>query len=248
MNGAVTATIITLNEEVNIGRCLESLNWADDIVVVDSGSGDATLDICRGFNCRIYNIDWRGFGATKQFALEQAGTEWVLSIDADEEVSDALRQQIKDVINDPASLNGYKIQRCSRYLGSFIRHSGWEHDRPLRLLRKSCGRFDLKSVHESIHLQGPAGLLKAPLYHYPYPDISTHIDKMNRYSELGAQELAKKGRNSSPAAAVLHGTGKFLKMYLLKAGFLDGAAGFVLAKNSAFGVYLKYIKLWKMNR
>ena len=147
MNGAVTATIITLNEEANIGRCLESLNWVDDIVVVDSGSGDATLDICRTFDCRIYTIDWRGFGATKQYALEQAATEWILSIDADEEVSAELRQQIKDVINDRSSLNGYKIQRCSSYLGSFIRHSGWKQDRPLRLIRKSCGSFNEKPVH-----------------------------------------------------------------------------------------------------
>ena len=248
MRGAVTATVITRNEQDNISRCLNSLRWVDDIIVVDSGSTDNTLDICRSFNCRVFSIEWRGFGLTKQFAVNQAKTSWILSIDADEQVSHDLRQQILKVMNEPAEFNGYRIQRVSSYLGSLIRYSGWQNDRPLRLFNRNYGQFNEKPVHESVQLHGKSGLLTAPLYHYPYPDVYSHIEKMNRYSELGAKELKKKGRKSTPLGAVLHGAGKFIKMYILKSGFRDGKAGFVLAQNSAFGVYLKYLKLWRMNQ
>jgi len=244
----LSVVIITKNEQRNIERCLTSVKWADEVVIVDSGSTDKTVDICQKHDCRVFEIDWLGFSGTKQYAVDQATNDWILSIDADERVTANLRSEIESLLDDKPQYHGYQIPRQSTYLGQIIRHSGWNRDRPLRLFNREFGAFNAKSVHEAVHVQGHVGELRSFLLHHPYPDIQTHLEKMNLYTELAAQELAAAGRRSTPLGAVVHGATKFIKMYVLQRGFLDGTAGFVLAKNSAFGVYLKYIKLWQKTR
>jgi glycosyltransferase involved in cell wall biosynthesis len=243
----LSVAIITKNEENNIMRCLESVRWADEIVVADSGSTDSTLDVCRRFDCRIVETDWLGFGPTKQLAAESASHDWVLSVDADEEVTDRLKEAIHQVLAKP-QCKAYRIKRTSFYLGKMIRHCGWNRDYPVRLFHRAYAHWNDKSVHESLVVAGPLGTLEAPLLHYTYPTIESHVERMNRYSELCAQELLGRGGSCLIPSAVLRGMAKFLKMYVLQTGFLDGGAGFVLSYNSAVGVYLKYLKLWKRTR
>ncbi len=248
MSQPLSVVIITKNEQRNIEDCLTSVKWADEIVVVDSGSTDKTVDMCRKHNCRVIEVEWLGFGRTKQYAVNQAKNDWILSIDADEQVTANLRDEIESLLEYKPRYHGYKVPRQSTYLGRAIRHSGWDRDRPLRLFHRQFGAFNEKPVHESIEINGKTGELTSTLLHHPYPDMQTHIDKMNLYTDLAAGELAAAGRRSTPLCAITHGAAKFIKMYFLQRGFLDGTAGFILAKNSAFGVYLKYIKLWQKTR
>ena len=248
MGFKISVTIITLNEESNIKRCLESVSWADDIVIVDSGSTDKTVEICRQFDCRILDTAWMGFGRTKQFAVEQAAHDWIFSIDSDEVITPELQAEIKTLLEEEPPFHGYRVPRRSTYLNKIILHGGWQRDRPLRLFNRQYAAFNKKEVHESVAVDGDVDSLQNYLLHYPYPDITTHLSKMNTYTELGAEELFEKGRTCSLFEARMRGLIKFFKMYFLQGGFLDGAPGYVLAKNSAFGVYLKYVKLWQKNR
>ncbi|MFA7122627.1 MAG: glycosyltransferase family 2 protein [Candidatus Delongbacteria bacterium] len=241
----LSAAIITKNEEKNIKRCLESVRWADEIIVVDSGSTDKTVGICKSYDCRIELSEWLGFAKTKQKAVDLCTNDWVLVLDADEEITDSLKDRLLKILDNPVH-SGYRIKRESFYLGKKIRYCGWDKDYTLRLFDKNKGRFNNKAVHESVQIQsGTIGVISDPMIHYTYPTISSHIDKMNTYSDLGAAEMAKKGHASNPVSAVLRGLAKFVKMYILKLGFLDGKTGFVLCVNSAYGVYLKYLKMWK---
>ncbi len=238
----LSAVIITLNEADNIERCLRSLDWADEILVVDSGSEDDTLKICTQYGVRIVQTNWLGFGRTKQFAVGQATHDWILSVDADEEVTPALRKRIRRILQNPNAQTAYRIKRQSFYLGKAIKHSGWQNDFPLRLFNRHYGNFNEKSVHESVQFNGRVERLYERLNHYTYPTVSSHIRKMNRYTTLSAKESPKE---ATILGSLLSAVFKFIKMYVLKAGFLDGRVGFVLCFNSAFGIYLKYIKLWE---
>ncbi len=244
----LSVTIITKNEENNIDRCLKSVAWADEIIIVDSGSVDRTLDICKNHKCSILSIEWLGFGKTKQFAVDQASYEWVFSIDADEEVTPELKASILKVLKDNPETTGFRISRRSFYVDKWIKHSGWDNDAPLRLFRKSGGGFNDKEVHESIEVNGKVDKLAGKMLHYTYPTISSHIEKLDRYSELNVKKQYKSGKTYSVGKAVSRGFAKFLKMYFIQKGFLDGQTGLVLALNSAFGVYLKYIKLWERTK
>lgn len=244
----LSAVIITKNEEKNIRDCLESVKWSNEIVILDSGSIDNTVRICREYGCKVIESEWFGFGPTKQLAVNSASHEWILSLDADERVSPQLQSSIKEIISNKESLEGYRVNRDSYYLGKLIRFSGWQNDRPLRLFKKERGRFNDSTVHESVLLDGRTGQIKASLLHYSYPDLETHLDKINRYTMLGAQKLFEQNRKASLPGALVRGIFKFLKMYIIKAGFLDGLYGLVLAIISSFGVSLKYFKLWKLNR
>ncbi len=240
----LSVVIITKNEAKNIERCLKSVAWADEIVVADSGSTDGTVEICRAYRCRTVQAEWAGFGPVKKLAVNAAGHDWIFSIDADEEVTPALRTEIERILRQP-DFDGYEIRRTSFYLGRMIRHCGWNRDYPLRLFNRRLGNFNDRLVHEFVVLRGSKGRIEAPLLHYTYPTLSTHISKMDRYSELGAETLLQKGKHGVLSYAILSGVAKFIKMYLLQAGFLDGKAGLILSLNSAFGVYLKYVKLWE---
>lgn len=243
MNQKLSAVIITKNEADNIERCLKSIEWVDEIIVVDTHSNDETVAICEKYGCIIKQVEWMGFGKTKQFAVDQAANDWVFSIDADEEVSRELREKILKLMNNPSAV-GYYIKRDSFYLGQKIKYCGWDKDYPLRLFNKNYGGFTEDIVHESVKVSGSKQKINEPLLHYTYPTIASHMNKMNRYSDLGAEVLIEQGKSYSIFTSILLGLNKFLKMYVLKLGILDGKAGFLLCINSAYGVYLKYVKTW----
>ena len=246
-NQKISAVIITKNEEANIERCLKSIQWVDEIIIVDSGSTDKTLEICKNHNCRIIETEWLGFGRTKILAVNTATYNWILSIDADEQVTDPLKKEIQNILVNPV-YNGFRIKRNSFYLGKLIRFCGWNHDYQLRLFNRNFGNYNKKIVHESVKLTGEVGKIDQPLLHYTYPTIQSHILRMNKYSELGAEQALIKGKSTNLFGAVVRGLLKFIKMYLLQLGFLDGKIGFLLSYNSSFGVYLKYLKLWEKTR
>lgn len=241
----ISVVIITRNEEANISRCLNSVRWADEIVMADSGSTDRTVEIGRQFGCRMYHQEWLGFGPMKRYAVNLASHDWILSLDADEEVSGALRDRIQEMLAASPDHHGYRVRRRTEYLGRLIRFCGWNHDYPLRLFNRRYGTFNERPVHESVQMDGSIGIIEETITHYSYPTLHCHVEKMNRYTELGAELMRQEKRRSSVALAVLCFIGKFMKVYVLKLGFLDGKAGFVLACNSAFGVYLKYLKVWE---
>ncbi|MFO7660580.1 MAG: glycosyltransferase family 2 protein [Candidatus Cloacimonadaceae bacterium] len=244
----LSVSIITKNEEHNIRRCLESVIWADEIVVVDSGSVDKTKEICREYECKIIESEWLGFGKTKQLAVQNTSYNWVLSVDADEVITPELKSEITELLKSEPRHYGYRIKRSSFYLGRQIRYCGWNRDYTVGVFNKNFGAFNDRTVHEFVEIKGEIGLLNGIMLHYTYPTLNLHFDKMRRYSEMGAQNLYQKGRSSSPCAAILRGCLKFLKMYLLQLGCLDGKLGFLLSYNSAWGIYQKYILLWEKNK
>lgn len=237
----ISATIITLNEEVNIERCLKSLDWVNEIVIVDSGSTDHTIAICEKYNCKIIIAEWKGFGKTKKNAVDAASHDWIFSIDADEEVTNDLKNKILSILEDP-KFEGYKIKRTSYYLGARIKYCGWDRDFPVRLFNRKNGNFNDKEVHESVIINGQKGKVNESLLHYTYPTISSHISKMNRYTDLS---LLQQKKYYSIFSAIIFGINKFFNMYFLQKGFLDGKVGFLLCLNSSYGVFLKYIKTWQ---
>lgn len=243
----ISAVIITQNEELNIERCLKSLQWADEIVVVDSGSTDKTIEICEKYNCSIVHSEWLGFGRTKKVAVNAASNNWIFSIDSDEEATSELRNQIIEILANP-KFYAYRVKRKSFYLGKMINHCGWGSDYPLRLFNREHGNFNDKEVHESVDINWEGSKIESPLLHYTYPTIELHVSKTNRYTDLQAMELYKQGKQFSIIAAVLLGLNKFINMYLFKFGILDGKEGFILSSIASFGVYLKYVKLWKLNK
>jgi len=243
----ISVSIITKNEEKNIERCLKSLHWADEIVIVDSGSTDKTLDICKKYNCKIVHTNWLGFGMTKQLGVKNSKNEWILSIDADEVVSDELISELISI----AKLNlneSYRIKRETFYLGKKIHFSGWNNDFPLRFFKKSLAGFDNKILHESVQSNCPVKKIRAPIYHFSFPNVDSHLEKIILYSNLGAEQ--KKGNKKKifflyPFFASFV---KFFKMYLIKLGFLDGKEGLILAYISSFSSFIKYIKLWLLQK
>ncbi|MCD4693484.1 MAG: glycosyltransferase family 2 protein [Calditrichales bacterium] len=244
MINKLSVVIITQNEEKNIERCLKSVQWADEIVIIDSGSTDATLEICRRFNCKIIQTEWLGFGLTKRLAVDSATHDWILSLDADEEVTKELKEKTIEILKDP-KFDGYSIKRKSFYLGKMIKHCGWNNDYPMRLFNRMKGNFNDKEVHEKVVVNGKKTTIEEYFLHYTYPTIGSHINKMHKYALLGAKELKKKNKKATIIGAIFRSWMKFLKMYFLRRGFLDGKIGFILSCNSAFGVYLKYLKLWE---
>lgn len=247
MKQKISVTIITKNESHNIERCLNSLSWADEIIVVDSGSTDNTLEICKKFNCKTYSIEWMGFGKTKQFCVDKASNDWIFSIDADEVVSEDLKKAINNIDYDD-SIYGYYIKRKSFYLGRLINFSGWRNDYPLRLFNRKFGRFTLDIVHEQVIVEGKTKRINQFMFHHTYPDISSHLQKIDHYSRLGAEKQFARGKKSGIIKPLLRGFFKFLRTYFIKLGFLDGKEGFILACISSFGVSMKYYKLWELNR
>ncbi|MGR8951311.1 MAG: glycosyltransferase family 2 protein [Gammaproteobacteria bacterium] len=241
----LSVIIITKNEAGHIGRCLESVAWADEIIVFDSGSSDDTVAICRRFTDKVFETDWPGFGMQKQRALDTARGDWVLSIDADEVVTAELRQEIERAVA-AARFNGYEIPRLSDYCGRAIRHGGWWPDHVLRLFRRQAGRFTDAVVHERVIVAGEIGRLKSPLLHEAFVDLAEVLHKVDSYSTLGAEMLYRKGVRSSLSKAVLKAFWTFVRTYCIKASILDGRQGFMLAVSNAEGAYYKYLKLMEL--
>jgi glycosyltransferase involved in cell wall biosynthesis len=244
----ISCIIITRNEAKNIGRCLKSVSWAEEIVIVDSGSTDDTKKIASEFTDKIFDLEWKGYGPTKEFARNQVTADWVLSIDADEVVSEKLREEILSTVSSENPLDGYFIPRRSNFLGKWIRHGGWYPDLVLRLFKREKGGFTMRLVHEEVKVSGPTGHLINDLLHYTDPDFEHYLTKLNRYTSLDAMQMLEAGKKSGLADVVLRPAILFFKMYILKAGFLDGIHGFILAAASAFHVFSKYIKLWHLKK
>ena len=245
----LSVIIITKNEATNIRACLESVAWAGEIVVVDSGSSDGTVEICRDLGARVYEHDWPGFGMQKNRALGYAAHDWVLSIDADERVTPELRASIESVIGGPeGSYDVYEISRLSSYCGRFMRHSGWRPDFIVRLFRRGAARFSDDLVHERLLFSGKTGRLDGELLHYAFDNPEEVLHKVNSYSSAGAQMLHQRGRKATLAGAVFRGLWSFVRTYFLRAGFLDGREGFMLAVSNAEGTYYRYLKLMLLHR
>ena len=244
----ISAIVIVYNEERNIRRCLESLTWADEIVVVDSYSQDRTKEIASAFTDKIFDVKWEGFGKKKEFARGKASFDWVLSIDADEVVSERLKREIKTIIKNDETPGGYYIPRLSNFLGKWIRHGGWYPDYVLRLFKKNKGRFDLSLVHEKLILDEKAGFMKSELLHYSDPDIRHYLLKLDKYTTLGAEKLFQEGKGTSLFDLILRPPAIFSKMFILRGGFLDGWHGYLLACLSSFHVFVKYVKLWYLRK
>lgn len=242
----ISAVLITLNEEKNLERCLKSLDWVDEIIVVDSHSTDKTREIAPKYTDKIWEVDWQGFGQTKELARQKVSYAWVFSIDADEEVAPKLKEEILQAVQNN-SYAGYFIPRRSLFLGKWMEHSGWYPDYVLRLFRKENGQFDKALVHEQVQVKGEIGYLKNPLRHYTYPNLEHYFKKLNRYTTLSAQQLHQNGARAYPWDLFFRPPATFFKMYLLKSGFLDGWQGLVLAVLSGYQVLIKYLKLMSLN-
>lgn len=238
----LSVIIITKNEAENIRACLESVKWADEIIVVDSGSSDATVEICREWGAQVHEHDWPGFGMQKNRALSYATNEWVFSLDADERVTADLQAQLIKAMED-GSADGFYVPRLSQFCGRFIRHSGWYPDYVLRLFKKTKGRFSDDMVHERVILEGVAGRLSNPLLHFSYLNEADVQRKTGQYARAGALQMLKNGKTATFADAPLRAAWAFIRTYCLRLGFLDGIAGFKVAMMNARTTYLKYRQL-----
>ena len=244
----LSVIIITKNEQDLIRDCLQSISWADEIIVVDSGSNDSTLDICREFTEHILiNTDWQGFGHQKQLALQQATGEWVFSIDADERVTAELKQEIQLAMSSSNHI-AYEIPRLAYFMGKKIRHGGWWPDYVLRLFLRKQGQFSDDIVHECILVKGSTGKLKQPLLHYSYTSLEQVLTKIDRYSTAGAVKAHANGKQSSLGKAFAKASWKFFWAYFIRAGFLDGKEGFIAALSKAEETYYKHLKLSYMDK
>jgi glycosyltransferase involved in cell wall biosynthesis len=239
----LSVILITQDESTDIRACLESVHWADEIVVVDGGSRDDTIAICREYTDKVYvSENWPGFGPQKNHALSYATGEWVLSLDADERVSSALRHEIEQAMA-AGHFDAYEIPRLSTYCGRTLRHGGWWPDHVLRLFKRGQGSFSNRRVHEKVIVTGPYGQLQEPLIHETFASLEEVIDKINRYSSEGAWLLHEQGKRGGLGTAIGHSLWAFIRTYFLKAGLLDGREGLMLAISNAEGTYYRYLKL-----
>jgi glycosyltransferase involved in cell wall biosynthesis len=245
---SLSVTVITHNEAHNIEPCLRSVSFADQVVVLDSGSSDDTVRIARSLGAEVsISPDWPGFGIQKNRALALATSDWVLSLDADERVTPELQAEILACLRAPA-FDVYSFPRLSSYCGQYMRHTGWYPDRVIRLFRRTTAHFSDDLVHEKIVTEKPAGQLRSHLLHESFRNFEAVLDKANRYSTAGAQSLLKKGKTASVGKAVGHGLWAFIRTYFLRLGFLDGRMGLVLAISNAEGTYYRYLKLWLLQQ
>jgi glycosyltransferase involved in cell wall biosynthesis len=247
MNG-LSVVIITRDEEEAIGAALDSVAFADEIVLVDSGSRDRTLEIARARGAKVIETtDWPGFGAQKNRALDHATRDWVFSLDADERVTPELRAEIEALVNGAATHDAYEAARLSSYCGRYMRHGGWWPDHVTRLFRRGKARFSDDLVHERLVVDGSTGRLKGHLLHEAFEDFEEVLRKVDQYSSANARMMHARGKRGSLASAVLHGGWAFVRTYILRAGFLDGRHGFMLAVSNAEGTYYRYLKLMRLD-
>jgi glycosyltransferase involved in cell wall biosynthesis len=245
----LSVIIITKNEAASIRRCIESVKWADEIIVIDSNSTDNTVGICRELGAIVsITPDWPGFGPQKNRALNLATQDWVLSLDADEWVTPELRDEIQATIKNPGTASGYRMPRLSSFCGTYLKHGGWWPDLIVRLFRKDQARFSDDLVHEQVLVNGNIATLKQHLMHESMRNLDQVLGKMNAYSTAGANMMLAKGRRSSLATALLRGSWAFFRAYILRAGFLDGSAGFIQAVAHGEGTYYRYLKLAQLQK
>ncbi|MDH3251370.1 MAG: glycosyltransferase family 2 protein [Ignavibacteria bacterium] len=249
MQPGLSVLILTRNEEHNIVACLNSVQWAEERIVVDSGSTDRTVELATPLATRVLAIPWRGFGKTKNEALIHTHCEWVLWLDADERVSEALGDEIRRTIGlRTGTHSAYDVARRAFFLGKWIRHCGWYPSRVTRLFRQSAGAFSESAVHEYLIIDGTIGHLGNDLYHYTDPDLHHYFAKFNRYTSLAAEELHATGRKAGLADLLFRPGFMFIKMFVMRRGFLDGIHGFILSVVSSAYVFTKYAKLWERTK
>ncbi|MDD5056769.1 MAG: glycosyltransferase family 2 protein [Sideroxydans sp.] len=239
---SLSVILITKNEAANIRPCLESVAWADEIIVVDAGSTDDTAAIARQMGAQVFEHDWPGFGPQKNRALDYASKDWIFSLDADERVTPQLRTEIEQAMR-AAEHDGYYCPRLSQFCGKFVHHCGWYPDYILRLFKRGAGRFSDSLVHESVLLTGSAARLKNPLLHYSYLTADDVERKVEHYSSAAAQQMFQAGKRSNLAGALLSAGWAFVRTYVLRLGVLDGIIGWRIANMNARTTYLKYRKL-----
>ncbi len=238
----ITATIITLNEERNIARAIESLRCSDEILIVDSGSVDRTVELAEKLGARAVEAGWRGYAGQKNWAAGQATHDWILSLDADEALSEALEAEIWNLKKTGPRYDAYTMPRLARYLGRWILHSGWYPDRKVRLYHRRKAKWVGDFVHESVQVDGRVGHLDSNLLHFTCESISEHVKTMDRYTTLAAQELAARKLRVPLSRMILDPPWTFVKSYFIQRGFLDGVEGLIIAYMAAFYTFLKYSK------
>jgi len=242
----ITATIITLNEERNIARAIESLRCCDEILILDSGSTDRTEELAEKLGARVIGAGWRGYAGQKNWAAEQASHDWILSLDADEALSEALEAEIWNLKKTGPRYDGYTMPRLARYLGRWILHSGWYPDRKIRLYDRRKGKWVGDFVHESVQVSGRVGNLDSNILHFTCDSLSEHVKTMERYTTLAAQELAARNAQASIWRMIFDPPWTFVKSYIFQRGFLDGREGLTIAYMAAFYTFLKYAKARNM--
>ena len=243
----ITATIITLNEERNIDRAIESLRCCDEILVLDSGSSDRTLEVSRKLGARVIERAWVNYAAQKNTAAELASNDWILSIDADEALSETLDGEILNIKKNGPAFDAYTMPRLAQYLGRWILHSGWYPDRKVRLYNRSKARWVGDFVHESVRVTGAVGHLEANLLHFTCQSLSEHLKSMDRYTTLAAEELVHRKQKVAPYRLFLDPAWTFARSYILQRGFLDGMEGLAIAHMAALYTFLKYAKARNMS-
>lgn len=253
MGKTLSVAIITKNEEANLPRTLESVRWANEIVVVDSGSTDRTVEIASAFGAKVSREEWRGFGKQKNLAIEHCTGDWVLSLDADEVVSKALAQEIKQLLEKTPEVDAYFVPRRNLFLGRWMKHGGYWPDPKLRLFRKDAAWFEERAVHETVQYSCPARALRGDLIHDAYPTLENYIEHMNRYSTLGAGQAVTKNKTSRNLLAfvwnvLLNPAATFFYNYILRLGFLDGREGLLLHLYHSAYVSWKYAKAWQSTK
>lgn len=244
----ISAIVITKNEAHNLPACLATLNWMHEIIVVDAESEDGTSEIAREYTDKVFVRRWEGFANAKSFALAQSTGEWVLSIDADERVTPELREEICALLSEQPQCAGYEMPRLANFLGKWMMHGGWYPGYVLRLFRRENGGFDSAAVHEAVQVQGKIGRLRHHLLHYTDPNIQHYFEKFNRYTSLAAEEMQRQGKRFHLWDLLFRPLWFFLRMYVLRTGFMDGLPGLILASFSASYVFTKYAKLWELQK
>ena len=241
----LTVTVITRNESQHIAAALESVKWADEIIVVDSESTDDTVAIANRYTPRVIVRAWPGYVAQKNFAAEQASNDWILSLDADERVSPELADEIRRMLAAPAAA-GYRIPRVTFHLGRWIRSTDWYPDYQLRLYNRRRARWTGRYVHESVRADGAVGKLRSELQHYAYRDLAHHVETMDRYTALAARQMFEDGRRANWIDILVVPRLTFFRNYILRGGFRDGMVGLIISAMNAYYVGVKFAKLWEL--
>lgn len=245
----ISVYIIAYNEAEKVAQTIESVRWVDEVVVVDSNSTDGTQDIATNLGARVVQVVFEGFGDLRNQAIAACSHDWIFSVDADERCTPEVAAEVRAIVNDPASLDVWRVPRRNYFMGRWIRHSGWYPNfRQPQLFRKGAMSYDLKPVHEGyvLHTEKPLGTLKNEIWQFPFKNMAEVMHKANRYSSLGAEKIVHK--RITMGSALAHGLWSFVKHYLFKRGFLDGWAGFVIALGNFEGTFYRYVKALEMQQ
>jgi glycosyltransferase involved in cell wall biosynthesis len=245
---ALSVTIITFNEAAHIAAAVASVAWADEVIVIDSGSTDGTVDIARQLAARVEVRAWPGYAAQKNYAASVARHDWILSLDADERVGATLADALAAWRSRDPAARGYRMARTSWYLGAWIRTTDWYPDYQLRLYDRRAGGWQPARVHESVRVEGDPALLAGEIEHYPYADVSDHLQRIDRYTTLAALDLRERGRHAAAVDLLLHPVAAFLRNYLLRRGVLQGRVGLAVSLLNSYYVLLKHVKLLELER